>query len=168
MSLMISPGVRGAGGAASLAGAGSTGRGRDTAAGMLSVTATGFAATGAFLNIGAGCEPDCMNSTLIRIAIVAKPPTRKPTTSRRLHPSIRNRYAPRRPSSSTSALFPRPARAVALRTFLHQGACRLFGPTRHEPLDHGRLTATGAFAVHRQMEGDARALAQPADDLDVT
>src|SRR5262245_12679118 len=101
MSLMISPGMRGAGGAAgvdgaaALAGAGSagrgaaadsSGRGRGAGAGVPAV-ADGFAATGAFLNIGAGCEPFCMTRTLIRIAMVAKAPMVKPTASRELHPS---------------------------------------------------------------------------------
>ena len=53
------------------AAAGSAGRGRGTAAGAPSVATTGLTGTSAFLNIGAGCEPDCMNSTLIRMATVA-------------------------------------------------------------------------------------------------
>src|SRR5882672_2446633 len=159
---MISPGMRGGDGAAILAGTPSAGRGadpgREPAAGMPLVT-TGFAAVDAFLNIGAGCEPDCMNSTLIRIAVTAKAPTMKPTASRGLHPIMRKGYQPPRPSisSSTRERFPRPARAVALRTFLHRDACRCFGVAGHEPLDHGRRSpSTPAFAAHRQTECDPR------------
>src|SRR5229473_3159923 len=147
MSLMTSPGMRDAAGAA--------GRGRGTVAGMLLVTASGFAATGAPLNIGAGCEPDCMNSTLIRIASVAEAPTRKPTASRGLHPSRRNRRGPR--SSAIGALLPRPARAAGLRTFPHRRAVRLLRVAAREPLDH-RPRLPGARrspAVYRQAERDA-------------
>src|SRR3954469_19566470 len=98
---MISPGVREPDGGVTLAGAGvaaeSAGRGRGTTAGagVWSVASTGFAVgaraslagfaettasfagfagTNASLNMGAGCEPDCMNRTLERMAIVAKAP----------------------------------------------------------------------------------------------
>src|SRR5215813_5429185 len=99
MSVMISPGMRGAGvgiecaaGAAALAGAdgavtASGGRGRGTAVEAPSATAASFTTGDAFLNIGAGCEPFCMNSTLIRIATVANAPTMNPTASRELQPS---------------------------------------------------------------------------------
>src|SRR5262245_47211778 len=101
---MISPGERGADGAATLVGAagaaGSSGRGRGTDA--LSVTTTGFTGASAPLNIGAGCEPDCRNSTLIRIAIVTKTPSTTPTASRPLQPSARNSCVAR----STDPLFP--------------------------------------------------------------
>src|SRR6476620_4144614 len=137
MSPMISPGVREPDGAVTLAGAGadtgSAGRGRGTIAGpgALSVASTGFVVgtsasftgfvagfggTNASLNMGAGCEPDCMNSTLERMAIVANAPIAKPATSLGPHPSARNRCGPR---SSSGTLFPRPARAVELRTCLH-------------------------------------------------
>src|SRR3977135_1100097 len=129
---MISPGIREPDGAVAWAGhegaAGSAGRGRGNIAGMLSVTSTGFvgtrasftgfAATNASLNIGAGCEPDCMNSTLKRMAIVANAPTAKPATSLGLHPSARNGCGPR----SSWTLFPRPARVVELRTSIHHNA----------------------------------------------
>src|ERR1700682_1930577 len=98
MSLMISPGMRGADGAATLAGAtsagpgaASPGRGRGTTAGVPLVTTTGVAPSALF-DIGARGEPDCMNSTLIRIAIAAKVPTMKPMASRGLHPITRNGY----------------------------------------------------------------------------
>src|SRR5262249_36913135 len=99
---MISPGERGADGAATLVGAaGSSGRGRGTD--VLSVTTTGFTGPGAPLNMGAGCEPDCRNSTLIRIANVTKPPSTTPSASRGLQPSARNKSIAR----STEAPFPR-------------------------------------------------------------
>src|SRR5947207_983646 len=122
MSVMISPGARGAAGAALLAGAGagsgaaSTGRGRG-AAGTLTATA-GLTGTGAPLNIGAGCEPDCMNSMLIRIATVAQVPAANATASRELHPSARNMRGP--PSTFSSTALVRPARDARLRTFLHR------------------------------------------------
>src|SRR6478609_5108432 len=143
MSPMISPGVRKPDGAVTLAGAGagtgSAGRGRGTIAGIevLSVASTGldvgtsaslagfvgtsasftgFAGTNLSLNMGAGCVPDCMNRTLERMAIVANAPIAKPATSLGPHPSARNRCGPR---SSSGTLFPRPARAVELRTCLH-------------------------------------------------
>src|SRR5215467_1243761 len=107
---MISPGERGADGAATLLGAaaaaGSSGRGTD----VLSVTAV-FTGARAPLNMGAGCEPDCRNSTLIRIASVTKPPSATPTASRGLQPSARNRYVAR--PLSTGPLLPRSARAMA-------------------------------------------------------
>ena len=142
---MISPGVREPDGALTLAGAGaaaeSAGRGRGTIAGdgVLSVASTGFvvgttasftgfvgtsasftgfAGTNLSLNMGAGCVPDCMNRTLERMAIVANAPIAKPATSLGPHPSARNRCGPR---SSSWTLFPRPARAVELRTCLHPG-----------------------------------------------
>ena len=132
---MISPGIREPDGAMALdgveMGAGSAGRGRGTIAGVLSVTSTGFvgtsasfftgfAATNASLNIGAGCEPDCMNNTLKRMAIVANAPTAKPAASLGLHPSARNGWGPR----SSWTLFPRPARVVELRTSIHPNAGR--------------------------------------------
>src|SRR5262249_51640808 len=111
-ALMISPGERGADGAATLLGAaaaaGSSGRGRGTD--VLSVTA-GFTGPRAPLNMGAGCEPDCSNSRLIRIASVTKTPSATPTASRGLHPNARNRYVAR--PLSTGPLFPRSARAIA-------------------------------------------------------
>src|SRR6476659_5065305 len=140
---MISPGVREPDGAVTLAGAGaaagSAGRGRGTiaGAGVLSVASTGFVAgtstsfagfvgtsasftgfagTNASLNMGAGCEPDCMNRTLERMAIVANAPIAKPAISLGPHPGARNGCGPR---SSSWTLFPRPARAVELRTCLH-------------------------------------------------
>src|SRR5215472_1008327 len=109
---MISPGERGADGAATLLGAaaaaGSSGRGRGTD--VLSVTAV-FTGPRAPLNMGAGCEPDCRNSTLIKIASVTKTPSATPTASRGLQPSARNRYVAR--PSPTDPLFPRSARAMA-------------------------------------------------------
>src|SRR5262245_65738103 len=90
---MISPGERGADGAAALAGtagaAGSSGRGRGTD--VLSVTAADFTGPSAPLNMGAGCEPDCRNSTLIRIANVTKPPSTTPSVSRGLQRSEERR-----------------------------------------------------------------------------
>ncbi len=68
-----------------------------------------FTGTRAPLNIGAGCEPDCMNSTLIRIATVTKAPAAKPTASLGLHPSARNTCGRRSPSPRPPC--PRPARA---------------------------------------------------------
>src|SRR5258705_739514 len=119
---MISPGGRGADGAATFAGAGtavgSSGRGRGTVAGVLSVTTTGFIDAREPLNIGAGCEPDCMNSTLIRIATVTNAPTMKPTASRGFQPSMRNTDVAR--SSPARPLFSRLARVMALRTVVHR------------------------------------------------
>src|ERR1700716_1649653 len=161
---MTSPGARGADGAALLAGAGagvaSTGRGRGVTAGMLSVTA-GLTGTGAPLNIGAGCDPDCMNNTLIRIATVAQVPAAKATASRELHPSARNmRGLPSTPSSTALA---RPARDGRLRTFLHRNVGRRIGCAQREPLDHGRPAATAKMFA-RQIKGDPRAFAEPAGD----
>jgi hypothetical protein len=53
---------------------------------------------------------------LERMASVANAPIAKPATSLGPHPSARNRCGPR---SSSWTLFPRPARAVELRTCLH-------------------------------------------------
>src|SRR5262249_12715164 len=88
--------------------AGSSGRGRGTD--VLSVTAV-FTGARAPLNMGAGCEPDCRNSTLIRIASVTKTPSTTPTASRGLHPRARQRYVAR--PCSVGALFTRTARAMA-------------------------------------------------------
>src|SRR5262249_9170209 len=109
----------------------------------------------------------CMNSTLIRIAMVASAPMMKPTASRELHPSAWN--SPRRAStsSSTAVPFARPARAVALRTFLCPHGCRMFEAAGDRPLDRRRFAATSAVAIYRQVKGDPRALAQPACDLDL-
>lgn len=164
---MISPGIRDPDGAVALdgagAGAGSAGRGRGTIAGVLSVTSTGFvgtsasfftgfAATNASLNIGAGCEPDCMNNTLKRMAIVANAPAAKPATSLGLHPSTRNGWGPR----SSWTLFPRPARVVELRTSIHPNAGRQAAAGGHEqPAMPGltqieaRLTVRAATEVCR-------------------
>src|SRR5262245_42395414 len=118
MSLMISPGLRAAAGAALFpvadgAAAGSADRGRPTAiAGALVADASvGLADHGALLNIGAGCEPDCMNSTLTRIATTIATPTRKPTASRGLQPSRRNGLRAPPPAPASAALLPRPERA---------------------------------------------------------
>src|SRR5262249_14000072 len=101
---MISPGERGADGAVALVGAAGaapcSGSGRGAA--PLSVTTTGFTGPPAPLNRGAGCEPDCRNSTLIRIAIVTKTPSTTPAASRGLQPSTRNRCVAR----STDPPFP--------------------------------------------------------------
>src|SRR5262245_8248401 len=108
---MISPGVRAA---AALGGtgvaAGSAGRARGTAAVAVtpSLAGTGFADAVALLNIGAGCEPDCMNSTLTRIAPVTKATSMTPAASFAPHPSTRNSGG----RSPDAALLPRPARAV--------------------------------------------------------
>src|SRR5262249_61540340 len=127
---MISPGERGADGAATLVGAagaaGSSGGGRGTD--VLSVTTTGFTGPGAPLNIGAGCEADCRNSTLIRIASVTKTPSTTPTASRRLQPSAWTRYVTR---PATGPLFPRPARAMPSRTLVHRDAGCLTAPAAH-------------------------------------
>ena len=149
---MISPGIRDPDGAVALdgagAGAGSAGRGRGTIAGVLSVTSTGFvgtsasfftgfAATNASLNIGAGCEPDCMNNTLKRMAIVANAPAAKPATSLGLHPSARNGWGPQ----SSWTVFPRPARVVE-RTSIHPNA--------------GRQPAAGTHVSMQSRNGAAR------------
>src|SRR6266576_3272090 len=70
-------------------------------------------------------------------------------------------------SPSTDAPFPRLERALALRTFLHLYACRLFGGAGREPLDQRRPVAASTVAVHREVEGDLCALAPPAHDLEV-
>src|SRR5262249_36870822 len=125
---MISPGERGADAAATLDGAagaaGSSGRGRGTD--VLSVATTGFTGTSAPLNIGAGCEPDCRNSTLIRIASVTKTPSATPTASRRLQPSAWIRYVTR--PSSTDPLSPRAPRAMASSTLAHRDASCFTAP----------------------------------------
>src|SRR5262249_34162972 len=156
MSVMISPGVRTGAGAALLfaaggaagRGAASTGRGRG-AGGMLSV-ATGLTGSGAFLNIGAGCEPDCMNKTLIRIASVASVAAMNATASRELHRSARNMASP----PSMAADLVRPADAARLGTFLHRDVGRRIAGARHQPLDHGSFAAARALTAQRQMEGD--------------
>src|SRR5262249_28317598 len=92
--------------------AGSAGRARATgAAGALAADAsTGFAGNVALSNIGAGCEPDCINNTLIRTATTATAPTRNPMAARGLQPSRRNRL--RAPSlAPSSAFLPRAERA---------------------------------------------------------
>src|SRR5438034_1886993 len=115
MSLMISPGVRGA---AALAGAGTgTGslcRGRVVAAAGPSPAGIGLADAMAPLNIGAGCEPDCMNSTLVRMAAAPKATKIAPAISVGVHPSTRNRRSPR--ALPPAPLLPRPVRVVGLRT----------------------------------------------------
>src|SRR5215510_332366 len=172
MSLMISPGVRGICGApggaplTDAAAAGwSAGRGRGTVADVLSATAAGFVGASTLLNIGAGCEPDCMNSTLMRIATLAKATTRKPTASRGLQPSAWNRRESR--SASTAALFPRPPPPLRLRTFPRLVVDRLLDAAWHQPLDRGLLAALNAGAIDRQVACDARALPDPAHDLEL-
>src|SRR5262245_41492134 len=52
----------------------------------LCVTAAGFACASP-LNIGAGCLPDCISSTLTRIATVAIAPAATPNASHRPQPN---------------------------------------------------------------------------------
>jgi hypothetical protein len=58
----------------------------DAAAMGLGSTLSALLAVAAGLKKGAGCEPDCMNSTLTAIATVANAPTANPTTSLAVHP----------------------------------------------------------------------------------
>src|SRR5262249_28503044 len=101
--------------AAGLVGAGSTagslGRGRGTAADVLCVAVADFVCSEAPLNIGAGCRPDCMNSTLTRTVIVSRAPTTTPNASRAFQPSIGTRLLARLPQGM---LFLRPAHVMAL------------------------------------------------------
>src|SRR5215813_727751 len=101
-------------GVVGLVGAGSTaaslGRGRGTAADVLCV-AVDFVCSEAPLNIGAGCKPDCMNSTLTRTVIVSSAPTTTPNASRAFQPSIGTRLLARLPQGT---LFLRPAHVIAL------------------------------------------------------
>src|SRR5512132_3726315 len=123
---MISPGGRGADGdfvdAAGPAGSIGRERGMD----VLSVAIAGFICADVLLNIGAGCEPDCMNSTLIRTVIVRRAPRTTPAASRALQSSPLNTRIAGRPSSG--ALFSRLARVMALRTV---GAMSSPRPARH-------------------------------------
>src|ERR1700733_3131756 len=98
MSVMISPGMRAAAGTAGLAGGPDvTLAGVAGASGAISIFVDGAGAapsvavaeavtTGLGLNIGAGCEPRCISSALIRIAPIAQTPTATPNASRPLHP----------------------------------------------------------------------------------
>src|SRR5262245_26014668 len=187
MSLMTSPGVRAGDGATPLDGAGgvgvaagSAGRARPaggngalTTAGVLVAAAkAGLAGAGAApLNIGAGCEPDCRNRTLTRIATTAAVPNTTATAARGLQPSARNRLPPASPASSAAA-FPRPVRAPRLRTFLHRNVGRHVDRARHQAPDRGLSDPDLAAmadrrAIERQMEGDARALAEAALNLEL-
>src|SRR5262245_11032040 len=164
MSLMMSPGVRGPVDLAGVCAAAGCSAGRGRGAVAFSATAAGFAGASALLNIGAGCVPFCMNSTLVRIATAPKATTVKPTASRGLQPSACSRRGPR--SASTAAPFPPPVPPARLRTFPRLVVGLLIGAARHEPLDRDSLAA--AFrAVDRQMEGDARAFAEPARNVDL-
>ena len=138
MPLLIPPGERGDG-AATLTGAGSACRGRATASGNRSIGPAGFAGTAASLKIGAGCEPDCMNSALITMAVVAKATATKPITSFGLQCSRRNRNAPWRPamSASISRLLPPSVRDALLATFAHRSVCLPI--TRYGRLEPGEL-----------------------------
>src|SRR5262245_21401016 len=117
---MMSPGARGADGAPDFVGAGradgSIGRGRGRAADLLSVT-TGFRDGGVPLNIGAGCDPDCMNRTLARIVIATRAPSPKPIASRAFQPSTHKTRAAR--LSADATFFSLPARVMLLRTVPH-------------------------------------------------
>src|SRR5437660_3424191 len=62
--------------------ASSLGRGRGTAAVVVCVTISGFVCSEVPLKIGAGCEPDCMNSALTRTVIVSRVPSGTPKASR--------------------------------------------------------------------------------------
>src|SRR6266446_1941555 len=107
--------VRTADGAVGFVGAGtvasSLGRGRGTAADVVCVAITGFVCSEAPLNIGAGCEPDCMNSTLTRTVIVSRAPRTAPKASPAFKPTARSKPPARLPQG---ALFPRPAYVTAL------------------------------------------------------
>src|ERR1700747_764793 len=107
--------LRTADGAVGLLGAGSTvgslGRGRGTAADVLCVAVVDFVCSKAPLNIGAGCKPDCMNSTLTRTVIVSSAPTTTPTASRAFHPGSGTRPLARLPHET---LFLRGAHVMAL------------------------------------------------------
>src|SRR5260370_40833023 len=96
---MISPGVRGDA-AASLggAGAGIDSTRRIGATGLVAGPDVLIAASAA-LKIGAGCEPDCMNRTLISITTMANAPTANPTASLARHRRTRKRKGRRRSAS---------------------------------------------------------------------
>src|SRR5262245_36487049 len=93
--------LRTTGGGVAFVGAGSTagslGRGRGTAADVLCVAVADFVCSEAPLNIGAGCKPDCMNSTLTRTVIVSRAPTTTPNASRAFQPSTGTRLLARLP-----------------------------------------------------------------------
>src|SRR5262245_22331156 len=134
MSLMISPGMRapgfgavvavgaavapavgtavGAAVGAATADAGSAGRERAAAPSATAVVAglVGFSAP----LIGADCGPDCMNSTLTRIATVVTVASVTATMSQRPHAA-----------TSPSAVLP--ARLAPLRTFPHSSVARIAG-----------------------------------------
>src|SRR5262245_18318207 len=141
---MISPGERGADGAVTLVGAAgaATWSGRGRGADALSVTTADFTGPTAPLNRGAGCKPDCRNSTLVRIAIVTKTPSTTPAASRGLQPSARNRCVAR------SSDPPFPWRTDGRADF---PTCSGIGPTfPYTPDDYGRAPL---FALSDRVRG---------------
>jgi len=70
---------------------------------VVCVAITGFVCSEAPLNIGAGCEPDCMNSTLTRTVIVSRAPRTAPKASPAFKPTARSKPPARLPQG---ALFP--------------------------------------------------------------
>src|SRR5947207_7474455 len=132
MSVMISPGVRMAGGAAldgagarmgSIRRAGAAAMGLASGLGALLVTPAG-------LKKGEGCEPDCMNSTLMAIATVANAPTANPTASLAVHPRTCRR--------KTGGCSPAPrARAFLCISAVRTAGAQCFGK-KHWPVDRER------------------------------
>src|SRR2546423_8838532 len=157
MSLMISGGGGGYGAGASGGpgrAAGSLRRGRGTAVGAPSATAVSLTRADAPWNIGAGCEPDCRNSTLTTMAIATQAPRTKPTASRAFQPSALNRRVTRLPSRA--ALFSRSARAMGLCTAPRRAQpqrrddpFRRDAARRRPLLPHRRAYRTGKTASHR-------------------
>src|SRR5262245_13162508 len=107
--------LRTADGAVGLVGApsaaASLGRGRGTAADVLCVAVVDFVCSKAPLNIGAGCKPGCINSTLTRTVIVSRAPATTPNASRAFQPSTGTRPLARLPQGT---LFLRGAHVMAL------------------------------------------------------
>jgi len=145
-AVAVLPGAGSAAGDATLFGAeGSAWRARGTAAGVTgasvafdttavaaSFTAADLVGTRLLLKIGAGWEPDCMNSTLTMIATVAHAPIMKPTASFALHPTLWNSNDEGRPPASLRPALPRSMRAASLRTFLHRMHRRGIGGAGHD------------------------------------
>src|SRR5262245_6191757 len=118
------------------------------------------------LNIGAGCGPACSSKPFTTIATTASTTTMNPTASRRLQP--KRGSAAKRGASASSSL-----RRFDLGTDLHPMVRGTLGGMRRcacSPLlDRSKLGRPACtFAVDRQADRNARALTDPAHDLDLT
>ncbi len=122
-----------------------------------SAAVRGFAATGLGLNIGAGCGPDCSNSVFTRMATIAQAQAATANASRLLKPSAGSKAAVRL-AAATALFF----------TGSLTGAPAVCGTSRSDapPCPRASRSCRDAFlAIDRQVDRDARALAQPAGDL---